>query len=315
MDYISKENIKQFLEVHYNLKAKSIDPLESGIQNLNYLVLTDKCKFVFRLYNRKTIDELRYTIKILHSLQNDNFPSPELILTINNEYSFCFHKKPCILYRYINGERLKETSVDTMKQLGLLQGKMHKILMKEKNDTSVLTWDFDNLLQLISENKKLLLKSGFPKISNRLDYVAGELRKMPFPDQLPKGGTHQDIKPDNVLISTNQIRGIIDFDNGYYGDLIHDVTTTICWFCFRDNKLDLRFAESFISSYQKERELSGIEKKYFNQSIKFRLLREAIIWPMYVSHNIPIAEKFSDYFLALYNNYNISEAELLEHIN
>jgi Ser/Thr protein kinase RdoA (MazF antagonist) len=315
MDYISKENIKQILGVHYNLKTTEIDPLESGIQNLNYLVSTDKCKFVFRLYNWKSIEELRYTIQILHSLQNDNFPSPELILTINNEYSFCFHKKPCILYRYINGERLKEASVDTMKQLGLLQGRMHKILMKEEHDTLTLTWDHGDLLQLMSTKKELLLKSGFPKINNRLEFVTEKLVSMSFPNQLPKGGTHQDIKPENILVSSDQISGIVDFDNGYFGDLLHDVTTTICWFCFKDNKLDLRFVESFVSSYQKERELSEIEKQYLGQSIKFRLLRESIIWPMYVSHNIPIAKKFSDYFLTLYNNYNISETELRRRVN
>ncbi|MBT6230490.1 MAG: phosphotransferase, partial [Candidatus Scalindua sp.] len=127
--------------------------------------------------------------------------------------------------------------------------------------------------------------------------------------------SHLDIKPENILVSSDQISGIVDFDNGYFGDLLHDVTTTICWFCFKDNKLDLRFVESFVSSYQKERELSEIEKQYLGQSIKFRLLRESIIWPMYVSHNIPIAKKFSDYFLTLYNNYNISETELRRRVN
>ena len=132
---------------------------------------------------------------------------------------------------------------------------------------------------------------------------------------LPRGGTHQDIKPENVLVKNNHsVNGIIDFDNGYYGDLLHDITTTICWYCFKGHRLNFRLFENFISSYQDERKLSDIEKEYFYQGIKFRLIREAIIWPMYVSHNEVISMRYSDYFMDLYNNFNIDESVFLKYL-
>jgi Ser/Thr protein kinase RdoA (MazF antagonist) len=314
MNLNSKENIKQFLDAHYNLNTKEIIPLENGVQNLNFLILTNKYKFVFRIYNWKNIEDLHYTTQILLTLQNNNFPSPELIPTVNNEWSFHFHNKPCILYRYIPGKKTNKKSRGLIKQIGALQGKMHTLLINENQGSSGLNWDYDDLEKIILK-KKPLLKSAFPEIFKTIEFITDELKKISFTDRLPQGGTHQDIKPENVLIDNKRlVKGIIDFDNGYYGDLLHDVTTTICWYCFNDTRISLRCFEDFICSYQEERIISGIEKEYFYQSIKFRLLREAIIWPMYVSHNASVAIMYSDYFLILYKHFDIKESVFLKYI-
>jgi homoserine kinase type II len=307
--------IKQALLIHYNINAAKIIGLDNGVQNENYIIVTSKQNYILRVYNFKNKEDIHYTIKVLMALQKTNFPSPRLVPTVDNEWYAFYQNKPCIVYYYIPGKNISRTSTNLLKQIGRLQGVMHTLLLKEYQHTGYAIWDFESMLRLINSHRDSLLKTEFPGILERVVFINGELLKMSFPDQLPEGGTHQDIKPENILISSDRISGIIDFDNGYYGDLIHDVTTTICWFCFRDNKLDTEYVKGFVSSYQKERRLSEIEKSYFSQSIKFRLLREAIIWPMYVSHNISIAKKYSDYFLTLYNNYDVSELELLDCIN
>jgi len=312
---ISSENIKRFILCNYNLYTKKVIPFRNGVQNNDFMILADKDRFVFRVYNRKTINELKYTIQILHVLQKNSFPSPEIIHTLNNKWSIEFEGKPCILYRYIQGDNIKEVSTDLIRQIGRLQGWMHTLLTNERQNDEALTWDYDDLLIIIDKNR-YHIESKFSDLIGGFRFIEDELLKIPFADSLLKGGTHQDIKPENVLVrNKNIVAGFVDFDNGYYGVLLNDITTVICWYCFIDNRLDLRLFEGFVKSYNKERALTDAEKDFFYQGLKYRLLREAVIWPIYVSFKIDIARKRFNYFLGLYNNLNIYKRDILNIVN
>ncbi len=302
--------ISKFLWEHYNQDVKAIALQKHGVQNTNFRFSTSKFQYIFRLYNFKTTSEIDYVIRILQTLQENEFPSPRLVPTVNRELYSIFQKKPCFVYEYIPGKNLQKTSIDLIKQIGKLQARMHCLLANEKQNSNDIGWDFDKLKYLITKKKDTVLQSGFPSALMRLGFINRELEKFNFPAELPEGGTHQDIKPENVIVCNGRVKGIVDFDNAYYGDLLHDITTTICWYCFSSSQLNLRLYEAFLSSYQQERSLHDLEKKYMYQGIQFRLLRESVIWPMYVSHSISKAKFYSDYFLNLYKCFHISETSI-----
>jgi len=299
---IKKNQLSSFLKRSYNINVKKIFKYKNGVQNNNYLISDENKNTVLRIYNYKKSEEILYTIKILEKLKKSNFPSPRLISNFANKPYSIIKGKPCILYQAISGSNMTTISLDLIKEIGSLHGKMHNQLILEKSSTKIISWDYEELINLIEIKKEKLLKLKFHDISTRVDYINKNLNKLSFPQHLPKGGTHQDIKPENIIVNNDKINGIIDFDNAYYGSLLHDLSTSIIWFCFNNGQLKLERLKTLVESYQKERKLQDIEKEFFSDSIKFRLLREAIIWPITVSHNIKIAKKLSDYFTALYIN-------------
>ena len=293
-----------FLNQNYNLKIKTITELKGGVQNINLLITTQNSNNVLRLYTNKTEKDISCIADILQKLALKGFPSPKPILNVSKNFYSNFEGKICILYEYIEGTIIKHISHDLVNQIGQLHGEMHNILLKEKINTNIGYWDYDNLVRIIASEEDILLKSNFPFISARLNFINKELITLSFSDNLPKGFTHQDIKPENIIINNDKIVGVIDYDNGYYGCLLHDFSTTIIWFCFSNGELDFSLLKTLINAYENKREFLPIERKLFFQSIKFRLLREAIIWPIYVPHNVSVASKYCDYFITLYKNFN-----------
>ena len=296
---------------NYGINVRSHSLLKTGVQNSNFKISTTKGMYILRKYNFKNIDDIDYTLKVLHTLNKSNFPCPKLTKTIDGHYHSLYQNRPVIVYEYIPGRNIRQIPQNLLDEIAMLQAKMHLLLYKRTDASNNLTWDYNDLLMLINQKENEIIESGLLGASELIDFVRSEMDQIVIPNNLPKGGTHQDIKPGNVIVYNNHINGIVDFDNGYWGDLLHDITTTICWYCFSSFNFDINLYERFMSSYQKIRELDKIEKDYICQSIKYRLLRESIIWPMYVSHNIKSAKKYSDYFLNCYYQFDISEARLI----
>lgn len=303
-----RKKIKIFLAQKYRLVGKKIIPLNGGVQNSNFLIKADHGQFVFRIYNRKSKKDLAYAIHILLKLRQSNFPSPELLTVNNNHWVSLLENLPCLLYKYLPGKTIVSKSACLVKQLGALQGRMHRLLREEKDHDQKPNWDVDGLNKIIRQNKPLL-EFEYPDKKKEIKYIIDQIKLFSTFDKLPRGGTHQDIKPENVIVNNKGvISGIVDFDNGYYGALLHDITTTICWYCFDDKNLNLNLFKNFIGSYQAERRLTTDEKYHFYEALRWRFLREAIIWYIYVSHRKNLAKKRAAYFMDLYTKFKIPES-------
>lgn len=302
--------IKLFLEQKYYIKAKKIVAFKRGVQNSNYLIQTDNVRFVFRVYKRKMMKDLNYTIQILRKLGGSRFPSPRLVASTDNQWVIRYDNYPCVLYKYFPGKNTNQKTAKLMRQLGRFQANMHMLLKNEQATFKQPNWDPSDLLKIVAR-KKEWLKLTYPESVNTVQFIIGNLKKFNFPSNLIAGGTHQDIKPENIIVNRKgAIVGIVDFDNGYYGALLYDIVTTICWYCFTKDGFARNLFVSFIKSYQKQRKLTSLEKKYFYQAMQFRLLREAIIWYLYVSHKKVVARKRADYFLNLYLKFKLPEAKI-----
>lgn len=304
--------IISFLQHNYGLAIKKVDPFLNGVQNSNYKINSDNGEFVFRIYNRKKINELHYTIKLLNRLQVESFPSPRLVVGKSGEIVREFEGLPCLLYHYLPGEPTEAKAERLLEQIGELQGKMHLALRDEKSELVQQNWDPVGLNEIISQNQERL-NFEYPTEQERIHFIIKQIKQLFFSDQLPKGGTHQDIKAENVLVDKNRtVSGLVDFDNGYFGTLLHDITTTIIWYCFDNNKLNLELLKSFLNGYERMRTLTDLEKNNFYNAVNFRFLREVIVWYLYVGHNKERAMKTADYFFNLYDNFSIKEQALID---
>lgn len=180
---------------------------------------------------------------------------------------------------------------------------MHVILRKTRPAVKKEGWDLEQIKRLLKTHRRDILHGAFPRANALLDFLDGELSTISLPTGLPKGLTHQDIKPENVIAREDKIVSIIDFDNGYYGELLHDITTTIIWWACPKQRLDTKLAHQFIQAYEKKRKLTPLERNaLYGEALRFRLLREMLIWPMRVQHDVPQARKQVEKFMHMYRN-------------
>lgn len=300
-----EQKIKIFIQEKYGLQILNINRCDSGVLNDNYLIKTDKGNYIFRVYNFKNKEQVKFETEILEFLKQKDFPSPELLVDKNKELISDFNGKPCLFYKFIEGEQLKNITPEMMGEIGESMGRLHNLSKDFQPSMKKPTWDPEELEKIAAENKDKMLNSGFPRAKELMDFTEIELAKYNFPGDLPKGITHQDIKPENIIVENDKIAGIVDFDNSYIGAFLHDITTTIIWICFKDNKLDENLMKELLSGYEKERQLTEAEKKYLRPGIKFRLAREVFIGPFVTMHLPELSRERADYFMNLYNNLNI----------
>jgi homoserine kinase type II len=302
---MTSEKIKIFLQEQYGKKALEIKKFKAGVLNDNYLVKTEKGNYVFRIYNFKNKEQVGFEAELLEFLKKNNFLSPKLLADNYNELISNFDNKPCIFYEFIEGEQLKNITPEIMGQIGEVMAKLHNLSKNFQPLIKKSTWEPKELKKIAAENKDKMLNSGFPRGKELMDFTEAELAKYSFPETLPKGITHQDIKPENIIVKDNKIAGIVDFDNSYIGAFLHDITTTIIWTCFENNNLNESLMKELLKGYEKERKLTEEEKKYLLSGIKFRLAREVFIGPFVTMHLPELSRERADYFINLYNNLNI----------
>ena len=78
---LEKEQVISIIS-NYNLgKMKKFEGIKEGIENTNYLVETEKGKFILTIYEKRVnSDDLPFFSKLMLELSNKNFICPKPIL-------------------------------------------------------------------------------------------------------------------------------------------------------------------------------------------------------------------------------------------
>ena len=101
ISYINKKfNIEKILE---------FKGIKQGIENTNYLVETDKGKFILTIYEKRVNNnDLPFFSKLMLELSNKNFICPKPILNKNNKYISDLDSKKFMLVSYLEGKSVKK---------------------------------------------------------------------------------------------------------------------------------------------------------------------------------------------------------------
>lgn len=298
---ISPVSIKAKLYQEFGLRATSIARIKVGVMNQNFRIKTDAGVFMFRVYGAKTEPETRLERYMLLRLSAKGFPCPSPRLTQTGRDAIDLNGRPAILYPLLAGASRKQATPAIMRELGALQGTIHTAFRHEPITHEKNGWDPEDIKRLIKDWRSRIEKSKFPHAKNYLNFIERELADCSFPVSLPRGLTHQDIKPENVLIKNGRVSGVLDFDNCYRGAFLHDLTTTIMWWCFPRGTFSPALTQAFLQGYETKRRLTKSERDgLLKDGLRFRLLREMFIGPMTTLSNVPLAVKRAAYFQELY---------------
>jgi len=299
---MTQVDIKKHLLHTYGLKVKRLVVMRGGVMNDNYKISSDKGEFIFRDSNRTSFETVHFEFDVLSHLESLNFFSPHIHISLSGRGVVLFKKKPSVLYTYIKGESIKKITKNLLGKIGRAIGRFHTLVADFDIKVHKESWEPHFLIRLVEVGEDLFTRKGFPDAKDLFDFLREEMGKFSFPN-LPSGVTHQDIKPENILVHKGQITGFIDFDNSFYGAYVHDITTTAIWTCFTKYKLDKVKLNALLCGYEKERKLTSLEKKVFNDALKWRLLREMFIGPYVTVKKTPKTQERLTYFKKLYSNF------------
>lgn len=249
--------------------------IKKGIENTNYLLKTDKGKFILTIFEKRVISsDLPFFMKLMDLLSLKKIICPKPLKDNYGKYLFRIKNKKACIVSFLSGKDKNDLTYKNCFEVGKNIAKMHKATknFKIKRTNSMGMNKLNPLLNSINFKKSKL-------ILNYKDFLFNNLReiKKNWPKKLPSGIIHADLFVDNIFFKKNKFSGFIDFyfsANDYFA---YELAICINALCFDKKKskfiLNKQKVNNLIKGYEKIRKISINEKNKLNILCKGAAIR------------------------------------------
>lgn len=231
-----------------DIEYKFLEKTKNGVSDSVFIL--DK-KYILKIYESATKDEIFEEVRLLEAIQNLKVPKVKSSLFfIQNRHSLIFEK--------IKGISLKRVKVQHILQIGIFLKKFHKISQKLISNNRDI-YSKENLLNLILKSKNLLFIELFQ--------VVKEL------DLNIDGVIHGDLFPDNAKFTNNKLSGVYDFIEHSNGSFLFDISVIAISWCFKSNRVDRDLLLNLLKSYDKNLKICDIQKHIYYALLYYSVTR------------------------------------------
>jgi homoserine kinase type II len=261
--HVSAEEMEALLERYDVGRLVSAKGIAEGVENSNFLVDTDKGRFILTLYEKRVdAGDLPFFLALLDHLADKGRPVPRALKDRGGVQIQTVAGRPACLIEFLTGVSVSHPSPAQAHATGEALGLMHAALR-----------DF------ASERPNCLGPQGWRDLAARcgtdLDQIAPGLRARvadelafldrAWPADLPRAVIHADLFPDNVLMLGDHVTGIIDFYFACTDIRAWDLAVTHAAWCFETDGTGFQpeGAAALISGYDQAFGLSAAERDAF----------------------------------------------------
>ena len=249
--------------------------IKKGIENTNYLLRTDKGKFILTIFEKRVSNsDLPFFMKLMDLLSLKKIICPKPLKDNYGKYLFKIKNKKACIVSFLSGKDKNNLTYKNCFEVGKNIAKMHKATknFKIKRSNSMGINKLHPLLNSINFKKSKLILSYKEFLFKNLKQI-----KKNWPKKLPSGIIHADLFVDNIFFKNNKFSGFIDFyfsANDYYA---YELAICINALCFDKNKskfiLNKQKVNNLIKGYEKIRKISINEKNKLNILCKGAAIR------------------------------------------
>ncbi len=255
---VSDDDLRAFL-AEYDIGALiSFKGIAEGVENSNYLLLTDRAAFILTLYEKRVRrEDLPFFLGLMEHLAARGVPCPTPIRGRDGEALRELCGRPAAIVSFLTGVWPRRIQPEHCAALGTALAEMHRagadFALRRANALSVAGW---RPLFEACQARADAVCEGLAKT------LAAELSALEtaWPDDLPVGVIHADLFPDNVFFEDFRLTGLIDFYFACNDFFAYDLAVCMNAWCFeRAGEFNVTKARRLLSAYQAARGLSPVE--------------------------------------------------------
>ena len=249
--------------------------IKKGIENTNYLLKTEKGKFILTIFEKRVrSSDLPFFMKLMDLLSFKKIICPKPLKDTFGKYLFKIKNKKACIVSFLSGKDKNNLTYKNCFEVGKNIAKMHKATknFKIKRSNSMGINKLHPLLNSINFKKSKLILSYKKFLYKNLEEI-----KKNWPKKLPSGIIHADLFVDNIFFKNNKFSGFIDFyfsANDYFA---YELAICINALCFDKNNskfiLNKQKVNNLIKGYEKIRKISINEKNKLNILCKGAAIR------------------------------------------
>lgn len=237
----------------------SFKGIAEGVENSNYLVVTENGQFILTLYEKRVDSEdLPFFLGLLEHLAAKGFacPTPLRDLEGRNLRELC--ERPAALVTFLDGLWVRRPKPIHCERTGAALARLHEagagFGLTRPNALGPDGWPH-LFVRFEDEADKIT-----PHLA---ETIADELEALQplWPQNLPSGVIHADLFPDNIFFLDNEVSGVIDFYFACNDMFAYDIAVCMNAWCFEnDLSFNITKSRALLRGYQSVRPLSADER-------------------------------------------------------
>ena len=255
---VSDEDLRAFVAQYALGDVLSCKGIAEGVENSNFLLVTDSGPYILTLYEKRTRrEDLPFFLGLMQHLSDRGIACP---LPVQGKDGIALRElcgRPAVIVTFLSGMWPRRITPRHCAQLGEALARLHlagaDFPMARPNALSLAGWR--ELYETCAPRADEIT----PGLRATLDTELEALETR-WPGDLPSGIIHADLFPDNVFFRDGTLTGLIDFYFACNDLLVYDVAICMNAWCFEaDGAFNATKARLLLTSYQKVRPLSREE--------------------------------------------------------
>lgn len=255
---IADDDLDRLLAEYDIGRAIACTGIAEGVENSNFMLLTDQGQFILTLYEKRVDPEdLPFFLGLLDHLAAGGFPCPRPLRTRTGETLVAAAGRPAAIVSFLQGRWPRKPRPAHLAAIGDALARLHLAAgdfpVQRANALSLDGWS--GLIRASEDGADGVL----PGLSGELWREMAAIRT-DWPRDLPTGVIHADLFPDNVFFLGDELSGVIDFYFACNDILLYDVAICLNAWCFeRDGAFNITHARAMLQAYRNRRPISRAE--------------------------------------------------------
>ncbi len=255
---ITDEEVARFAADYDIGQVVACKGIAEGIENTNYLLVTDAGTFILTLYEKRVkVEDLPFFLGLMEHLAQRGIPCPTPVHGRDGQTLRRLAGRSAVIVTFLKGMWPRRPTLAHCAALGEAMARMHVAAadfpMTRPNDLSVAGWR--PLFAAATASGDDVAADLVTELDEELTALERE-----WPVSLPSGVIHADLFPDNVFFDGDRLSGIIDFYFACSDFFAYDLAVCLNAWCFEsDGSLNTTKARRLVNAYGEVRALSDDE--------------------------------------------------------
>ena len=254
----SDEEFAEFMGGYDLGTVLSVKGIAEGVENSNYLLVTDRGQFILTLYEKRVDpNDLPFFLGLMEHLAARGINCPTPVGNRDGRTLGRLAGRPAAVITFLAGMWVRRPQPGHCAALGRALAGLHTagsdFALKRPNALTVGDWRplFKGCARRADEVRTGLTGD----IESELDFLESH-----WPTNLVTGVIHADLFPDNVFFLGDTLSGLIDFYFACNDMLAYDVAICLNAWCFEaDGSLNITKARALLGGYNAVRTFAADE--------------------------------------------------------
>jgi homoserine kinase type II len=274
---IDESSLSAFLAAYDIGPAVRLEGITEGVENSNYLLITERGRFILTLYEKRVEPaDLPFFLGLMDHLAARGVPCPIPVHGHDGEALRSLCGRRAAVVSFLEGASPRRVQAAHCAALGTALAGLHLagagFGMSRPNSLSVGGWR--PLFEACRADADRVL----PGLEDEIDRELRQIEDQ-WPDDLPRGVIHADLFPDNVFFQGERLTGIIDFYFACVDIIAYDLAICLNAWCFEpDGAFNITKARQMLAAYRARRaftprELAALPLLARGAALRFLLTR------------------------------------------